>query len=111
PKMVMIQNRVEHQPITSDCLAAVYRVVGEEQHRTLTEVRVDNDCVLRNRSALVEQSIEQQGLRVRKAQDHFGSKLEGNDQWIVANLFFIQFLSFPWLLFFKSLSVSDLTAE
>lgn len=45
-QLIVVENRIENQGVVADGLAAVDRVVAEEQHAALAEMRVDYDGVL-----------------------------------------------------------------
>src|SRR6478672_8790885 len=97
----MIQNCVEDEAIAAKSLATIDRVIPEEKHRTLAEVRIHHDRAFRDGTALVEKSIEQQGFGIRESQNHLGPQFGGNHHGIIAYLIFIELLRFPWLLLYQ----------
>lgn len=71
-EVIVIQNCVEDETITAKSLATIDRVIPEEEHRTLAEVRIHNNCAFRNGAALVEKAVEQQRFGIRESQNHLG---------------------------------------
>ena len=66
-QVVVVEDRVEDQPIVADGFAAIDGVVAEEQDVALAQMRVDHDGVFGDGAALVEQAIEQQDLIARRS--------------------------------------------
>jgi hypothetical protein len=52
PEMVIVEDRIEDQAITSDGLSAMNGIVCEQQNIAISEMCVDHNRALRNRAAL-----------------------------------------------------------
>jgi len=54
PQVVMVQDRIENQPIGPDGFSPVDGVVAEQQHIALAKMRIHHYGVLRDLGALVQ---------------------------------------------------------
>ena len=90
-------NRIEDQGVGSDGFAAIDGVVAEEEDVSLAKMGVDDDGVVRRlRMACRRQTGEQHGFwRRRSAEMTSGRYCDGDHAWIIAGLFFVEWLSPP----------------
>ena len=110
-EVLVVQDGVEHESVSSDGLTAIDRIVGEQQHISLTQVRIHHYGMLGNRRSFVEQAIEQERLGFGESQDDFRPFLNRDHLRIVARLFLIQRLWLPWLLLYERLGLGDLSSQ
>src|SRR5271155_3357839 len=110
-ELLIVEDCVEDQGIGAEGLSTIDGIVAEQQNIPLTEVRVHDDRVLRNRRSFVEQAVKQKIFGTREAQDDIRPALHRNYPRVIARLLLVQVLWFPRLLLQQGLGFRDLSAQ
>ena len=73
--MVVVENRIEDQVVTSDRLSAIDGIVREQQHIARSQMSVHHNRALRDRARFVQKPGEQQSLLLAKPQNHLRTSI------------------------------------
>src|SRR3981081_4525583 len=84
-EVVEVEQRVENEEIAADRLAAVHRIVGEQNHVSLAHRRVDHHWPLRDVGP-IEQSGHEQIALIAESEDPPGPQRGRNDVQRISQL-------------------------